>query len=726
MATSFRRLFTDRAAGWTITAGGMVVVLSILGIVLFILAEVLPLFRGARVIEGENIAISAGNPEAVVTDEHLTHAVTLDDQGVLQAVRLADGVTVSARRIQDETDASPLSVLPVPGEPWLAGGTRDGRVLTTPVLFDVTFEGDQRVVTPEIGSTVSFAMDPDAGPIEIFSVRVDSENGAGAAAAVLRNGRIAIVALEVDDNPFTGERTESWSRAEILPPVPVTTLLMDRDRRNLYAGAGDSILWWTLDGAEVGSPRRVPGTSPVTTLSFLFGDRTLVVGRESGTIGLWFPVREEGGFRLTRIRGFETDAAVRAVAPSRRDKGFLTLDAAGNVGLYYSTSHRTLWRGSAPLPTATALVYAPKANGAIFVGPRALGSIAIDNPHPEMGWRALFGKVWYEWYDRPEYVWQSTGGTDEFESKLSLVPLVVGTLKGTVYSLILAIPLGVFGAMYASQFMHPSLKRIVKPTVEIMAAMPSVVLGFLAGLWLAPRLEQLFPALLMMLALVPLVILAAGLLWRSLPRRLRGRVPAGGETLLYAIVIVVAGWTCLKLNASFEGLIFGGDFSTWLLETTGLRYDQRNAVVVGIAMGFAVIPIIFSISEDAFSNVPRNLVSGSLALGANRWQTVIRVVLPTASPGIFTAIMVGFGRAIGETMIVLMATGNTPIMDLNPFNGFRTLSANIAVEIPEAPFGGTLYRTLFLATLMLFLLTFTLNTAAEFVRQRLRDRYGRL
>jgi phosphate transport system permease protein len=143
-------------------------------------------------------------------------------------------------------------------------------------------------------------------------------------------------------------------------------------------------------------------------------------------------------------------------------------------------------------------------------------------------------------------------------------------------------------------------------------------------------------------------------------------------------------------------------------------------------MGFAVIPIIFSVSEDAFSNVPRTLVAGSLALGATRWQTVTRVVLPTASPGIFSAIMIGFGRAVGETMIVLMATGNTPIMDWNPFNGFRTLSANIAVEIPEAPHGGTLYRTLFLAALLLFLLTFAVNTIAELVRQHLRNRYANL
>jgi phosphate transport system permease protein len=334
--------------------------------------------------------------------------------------------------------------------------------------------------------------------------------------------------------------------------------------------------------------------------------------------------------------------------------------------------------------------------------------------------------VWYEGYERPEYVWQSSSATDDFEPKYSILPLLIGTLKGTFYSMLLAIPLGVFGAMYVSQFMHPKLKGAVKPVVEIMAALPSVVLGFLAGLWLAPRVERAFPALLLMLLLFPLLVLGAGAIWQRVPARWRNRVPSGSEVFVFVAVLALGAWFSLVMSAPVEGALFGGSFQTWLRETSGLDYDQRNAIIVGLAMGFAVIPIVFAISEDAFSNVPRNLVSGSLALGANRWQTVTRVVLPTASPGIFSAVMVGFGRAVGETMIVLMATGNTPIRDWSPFNGFRTLSANIAVEIPEAPQFSTLYRILFLSALLLFVLTFVLNTAAEMVRQRLRKKYASL
>jgi phosphate transport system permease protein len=385
-----------------------------------------------------------------------------------------------------------------------------------------------------------------------------------------------------------------------------------------------------------------------------------------------------------------------------------------------------MWRAPAPQPSLQAIAYAPKADGLFVAGGGRLAAFDVHNPHPEVSWRALFGRVWYEGYEQPEFVWQSSSGTDDFEPKLSLTPLLVGTLKGTLYSLLIAIPLGVFGAMYTSQFMHPSLKPVVKPAVEIMAALPSVVLGFLAGLWLAPRVERAFPALLLMLFLLPSLTLAAGALWQTLPTRWRGRFPAGSEALLFVAVLAAGVWLALEVSAPFERWLFAGSFQAWLLDATGLPYDQRNAIIVGLAMGFAVIPIIFAISEDAFSNVPRDLVSGSLALGANRWQTVTRVVLPTASPGIFSAIMVGFGRAVGETMIVLMATGNTPILDWNPFNGFRTLSANIAVEIAEAPQFGSLYRVLFLAALLLFAVTFVVNTLAELVRQRLRRRYAQL
>jgi len=203
-------------------------------------------------------------------------------------------------------------------------------------------------------------------------------------------------------------------------------------------------------------------------------------------------------------------------------------------------------------------------------------------------------------------------------------------------------------------------------------------------------------------------------------------VPEGWDAALLIPVVLFLGWLSMSLSVPMEQAFFGGDMRAWLSHEMGIDFDQRNSLVVGLAMGFAVIPTIFSITEDAIFSVPKHLTLGSLALGATPWQTLVRVVILTASPGIFSAVMIGMGRAVGETMIVLMATGNTPVMDFSVFQGMRTLSANIAVEMPEAEVDSTHYRVLFLAALVLFAFTFVFNTLAELVRQRLRNKYSSL
>jgi phosphate transport system permease protein len=235
--------------------------------------------------------------------------------------------------------------------------------------------------------------------------------------------------------------------------------------------------------------------------------------------------------------------------------------------------------------------------------------------------------------------------------------------------------------------------------------------------------ERIVPGLFLLPPVATVMILCALLAWRTLPVAVRRRVRQGTEVFLLVPVVVLAGWIALTLGGLVETRLLAGDYRGWLLSALGLAYDQRNSLVVGVAMGFAVVPIIFTIAEDSLANVPQHLRAGSLALGATRWQTAARIVLPTASPGIFSAVMIGLGRAVGETMIVLMATGNTPVMDWNVFSGFRALSANIAVELPEAPEGGTLFRVLFVAAFLLFCLTFALNTVAEMIRIRLRRKY---
>jgi len=385
-----------------------------------------------------------------------------------------------------------------------------------------------------------------------------------------------------------------------------------------------------------------------------------------------------------------------------------------------------LARTEANLTDPRLVVFAPRSDRLLVTTSGGqLRQFQIDNEHPEISWSTLWSKVWYEGYDEPVHSWQSSSAETDHEPKFSLTPLLFGTLKAAFYAMIVAMPLAIMGALYTAYFMSPAMRRWVKPGIEIMAALPTVILGFLAGLWLAPIIEVKLTSVLSLFFIVPLSMMAFAWLWHLLPaRHTRGLEGWFGAITIPVIVLVIA--TVIQMDRELEWLLFSGDAQAWFLDNLGLDYDQRNSLIVGFAMGLAVTPTIFSIAEDAIYGVPGHLVNGSLALGATRWQTLIRVVILTASPGIFSAVMIGLGRAVGETMIVLMATGNTAIMDMNMFQGMRTFAANIAVELPEAEVASSHYRILFLTALVLFSLTFVFNTAAELVRQRLRARYGNL
>lgn len=469
---------------------------------------------------------------------------------------------------------------------------------------------------------------------------------------------------------------------------------------------------------------------PITAMRLLNGGYSMLIGNDAGNISQWFPIPDNGSFKLHKVREFtlKEGVPITALAAEMTRKGFFAGDKAGNLGIFYTTSERTMGRGplvegkDAAINTialsrlATTLVATTADN--------QLNAIHITNEHPDVSWGSLWSKVWYEGDVAPSHTWQSTGGDDTYEAKLGLTPLAFGTFKAALYAMVLALPLAIFGALYTGYFMSPGMRKTVKPMIEIMEALPTVILGFLAGLWLAPKLGDHMMSVTLLLVGLPFVIILFGYLWDHAPKVLRHRVNEGSNAALLVPLIAVFGWLCFEMGGPVEQSLFDMKFVAWLAQDLGIEYDQRNCVVVGLAMGFAVIPTIFSIAEDAVFGVPKSLSQGSLALGSTQWQTMVRVILPTASPGIFSAVMIGFGRAVGETMIVLMATGNTPILDWDPFNGARTFSANIATEMPEAELNSTHYRLLFLSGLVLFIVTFAFNTIAEVVRQRLRKKYS--
>ncbi|MBB3190044.1 ABC transporter permease subunit [Halomonas cerina] len=309
---------------------------------------------------------------------------------------------------------------------------------------------------------------------------------------------------------------------------------------------------------------------------------------------------------------------------------------------------------------------------------------------------------------------------------LGLSALAWGTLEAAAWSLVIAVPLSLGAAIHSAMFMSRRLRSRLKPTLELMEALPGVVIGFVAGLVMAPWVERHLGEVFALIVLLPPGLLLAAGLRACLPYRWQRWLPMGyaGLWLVPWLLLVMA--TALWLSPWLEVWWFGGDLRDWLEQGLGLDVAMRNALVVGVAMGFAVIPSVYALAEEALSGVPSSLAEGAQALGATRWQTLWRVMLPAASPGVLAAVMIGAGRAVGETMIVLMASGNAALMTLNPLDGLQSLAAGIAIELPEADPGGAHYRWLMLAALLLFLFTFLVNTLAELVRTGLRRRYRQL
>lgn len=545
------------------------------------------------------------------------------------------------------------------------------------------------------------------------------------------NNELHLISLGREENLFTGEVSVSEQRIN-LPQIgePVSQLLIDPRQMWLYVFNGDS-------SADVFDLRKrslngryellKDASNRVTSATSLLGGISIMIGDAKGGIQQWFMVRDQDGkSTFQSIRSFQLgDSAITQILPEERRKGFMALDADGRLGIFHSTAHRTLLKEQVADGSAVAAL-SPRASRVLVESDGKLQRFVVDNPHPEISRSSLWGKVWYESYPEPDYVWQSTSANTDFEPKLSLSPLAFGTLKAAFYAMLLAAPLAIAAAIYTAYFMAPRMRTKVKPVIELMEALPTVILGFFAGLFLAPFLENHLPGIFSLLLLTPVGILLFGYVWVRLPEAIRHRVPEGWEAALLIPVVIAVGWFSIGISGHLENWLFDGNMRLWLTNELGIPFDQRNALVVGLAMGFAVIPNIYSIAEDAVFSVPKSLTFGSLALGATPWQTLTRVVILTASPGIFSALMIGMGRAVGETMIVLMATGNTPIMDINIFEGMRTLAANVAVEMPESEVGGTHYRVLFLAALVLLLFTFVMNTLAELIRQRLRTRYSSL
>ena len=742
-----QRMARDRLFKHVMTLGGLSVIIAISAIFFYLASVVVPIFMPAQMDDLQKFLVPKVVPGATVhlsSEEQAEIGVRMSDRGSVTFFDLRDGRIMAEERVAlpESVDISSFAAGD-PSQQAVAYGLSDGRMLVLEQDFKVTFqmdpddhEKDIRTITPNIAYPAGnepLQIDEAGRALKRLTVQHSGENTT--AVAQTEDGRLVLAAFESRSNMITGEVTTERFGIE-LPPVQgeISQLLLEVKQRDLYVVHGGRFVSH-YDVMDKQSPRLVQTVAlllegeTITAATILSGGFSLIIGTDKGAVAQWFQVRDADNVNhLTHIRSFKPmTGRITTMAPEHFRKGFLAGDDQGNIGLYYATSNRLLLTRSTGNEPVRVVGITPRANAVMVESAGdTIQAARVENDFPEISFSALWQKVWYESYQEPEYNWQSSAATSDFEPKFSVAPLTFGTLKAAFYAMLVAVPLAVLGAIFAAYFMSPKMRSVVKPSIEIMEALPTVILGFLAGLWLAPWVDNNLAGTLMAIFMLPFSFVIASYLWHLLPERFTAGIGAGWEAALLVPVILLVIYAAIQLGHPVEAAFFGGNMPHWLTNELGITYEQRNSLVVGIAMGFAVIPTIFSIAEDAVFSVPKHLTSGSLALGATPWQTLFYVVLLTASPGIFSAIMVGMGRAVGETMIVLMATGNTAVMDLSIFTGFRTLSANIGVEMPEAAVGTTHYRLLFFSALVLFAFTFVVNTLAELVRQRLREKYSSL
>ncbi|HEY4309602.1 MAG TPA: ABC transporter permease subunit [Pirellulales bacterium] len=837
----------DRIARGLIAVGGIGTVVAVSTVCLFLVWVVVPLFLPASVGEPKKVDLAPAVAAAihVEVDEYRVLGWAMSAEGVVSTFRLDTGEVIDEKPLFPEQ----------PPTAWTFGiggreavcGFADGSVRTVKLGFLTTFPAvaDLPADIAELPAGKTTVHDhgllsrTKQGQLRLQTMRAtvaDPIVPAGTAAVVCVDsssrptGRVSGVFAADGQLTLHGTRRRQTLLRETIDSqnfnvnVPYTApadhgppkhLLVSGQADNLYLIWGDGVLL-RYDIRDLNQPRLaeqvdllVEPDQSITSLSFLPGKTTLVVGDSLGYICAWFPARSAeartvDGAILIAAHEMSTGkkTAVTSLATSLRTRLIAAGYQDGSFRVFQSTSDRCLIEAATSDDVPLRLVtFSPKGDALIGLEGNAAWQWPLSTGFPEVSLRTLFGAVWYEGYDAPRHVWQSTGGGDDFEPKLGMGPLVFGTIKATVYSLLFAVPLALLSAIYSSEFLHPRVKSRIKPAIEMMASLPSVVLGFVAALVVAPYVEKVFPAVLAGVAVVPFTYLLAAHLWQLLPARV-GLLLARWRFAFICATLPVGVVASAVVGPLVERILFDGDLRSWLDGQTGsgvggwivlllplsamvtalvisrrvnpllrkrLRgasrasravlelgkffaavlvtvagaaavgllldsllidprglvlstYVQRNALVVGFVMGFAIIPLIYTIADDALSTVPGHLRSASLGAGATPWQTAIRVIIPTAMSGLFSAVMIGLGRAVGETMIVLMAAGNTPILDWNIFNGFQTLSASIATELPEAVQGSAHYRTLFVAALALFVITFIVNTIAEAVRLRFRRR----
>ncbi len=831
----------DALARGLITIGGIGTIVAVLLVFVFLLYVAFPVFLPSELEQVQTTSRSSAEvPFLFDVDENNVLTTSLYPDGRLHVKRIDNDELLSEQALF-ETPITSAAMYPEADE--FAAGLPDGTVvfgqLAVPIKFyraadlpdevrdlapgelidfesgvvERTSQGMYRWQSVEATLNEPLAIS-DSAIVSLDFLRTE----AGVALAALNERGEAFVARIREERNILDEVTVELSKRAVQLPAgrgnPWRIFLLGRGNRLLVLWEDGAVARYDLPSSGepvlVEERKLINGNAKLTAALMLSGRYTLVVGDSTGKCNAWFTAKvpvgdheQENLMKAHELPAFSS--AVTSLTTSRLLRLLAAGSEEGELKVYFVTTNSEILSTQAFEHSAVSqIALSPNDDSLLAISGDQQWRAALEPRHPDANLTSLFRPVWYEDYPKPMHKWQSTTSV-ESEPKYGLMPLIVGTLKATFYSMLFGTPIALLAAVYTSEFVDPSMRGPIKSTIELMASVPSVVLGFIAGLVFAPFVESVLPTLLAAMVIVPFAFLVGAQFWQQIPHKITLQL-AKFRLGAIAFVLLLGCIATIFVGPALLQSLFGGDFKVWLNQRQGeatpgwfllllplttvatcfvvnsyanpwLRqrcgslprsrfallnfgkfilataitllvtyalakivhqlgfdprgtivdtYVQRNALVVSFIMGFAIIPIIYTISEDALSTVPQHLRSASLGCGATTWQTAWRVVVPTAASGLFSAVMVGMGRAVGETMIMLMATGNVPLMEMNPFNGFRSLSANIAEEMPESAPWSTHFRILFLTALTLLIITFFINTAAEAIRISFRRRASQI
>ncbi len=849
---------SDTAMGLLIAVGGVSTIIALLLVVMVLVATALPMLQPPRIGDWE----AAETPEywQVGVEENSLLMWGLKKDGEVEIRPLASPTRLLEQIEAPDFTAPPTCLSLSEDQRTLALGCADGTVLTARIQFSdeliAAQEASPGMKLDEAGIEIDGAQvfrqfdrrsiqkiwleswqwskprKVSQGAIRSIDLQTRQGNELSFGASqnqVLAIAEIAPATFELsyiefsEEDSFTLVSSESTS---ISTSLRCRSLEGDFVRCCLQSEATQAIVAWqngTLDRFSISKGRISYQESQtcraeLESMEPMTGRQSFLCGTNDGRLLGWTIARsgitpeeeasDSDGFVLTLHHNILlSDSKITEIAGSLSSKIIAACDDQRSVSLVFLTADQPLEKFRFPgssRNSQNAISLSSNNDRLVAFTGSQLWSCAVDLGHPEASVRSFLSRIWYEGHERPKYIWQSSSGSEYSETKLSLIPLVFGTLKATLWAMLFSVPLAIATAIYTSEFMAKQTRARIRPLLELLASLPGVVIGYLFAIVIAPILREHLATLIAGVLLLPFTYSAIGKIIEApvmQTRFLRLRESELGRLFCLLaclpVVLVLATWCGQLLEAQF----FGGDLPDWIAGQDGLpaggwflvllplfslltvsithmqsirallpshfwtgltgvavmlflgvavygaswlgswggaklgwdlreslfnSYQENNSLLVGLALGLCVTPLIYMFAEDALQAVPASLRYASLACGASRWQTMVRVVLPAGLAGLVSAIMLGFARAIGETMIVLMVVGNAPLMEWNPFAGLRALTATLLTELPEATKGSTHYRTLFLAALMLFIVTLVVNTLAEFIRARSRRKLGSL